>query len=192
MKPLSLSKPHLIVMVGIPGAGKSMFAEHFADTFKALLVSSSLLQDAVGKDKISEADAHKAANFFLDQLFMTGATIIYDGAASTRTQRQELAKKAHAHDYTPIYVWVQTDPVEARHRATRKGGLSETEYESRLRRFSVPHQTERAVVISGKHTYPNQLKIVLKRLSEGHQEAVTQSPVPERTSVAERRNIMIR
>lgn len=180
MKPLSLSKPHLIVMVGIPGAGKSAFAEHFAETFKALLVSSSVIQEKLGPEA-NRSVAQKAANYFLDQLFITDATIVYDGSSDTRTERQELARRARAAGYTPILVWVQTDPVEAHHRATRRGGLSDAEYDARLRRFSVPHPSEHVVVISGKHTYPSQLKIVLKRLSETHQIAADgKTSVPER------------
>lgn len=195
MKPLSLSKPHLIVMVGIPGAGKSAFAEHFAETFKALLVSSSVIQEELGPEANSIV-AQKATNFFLDQLFLTDATIVYDGASDTRTERQELARRARAAGYTPIFVWVQTDPVEAHHRATRRGGLSDTEYDARLRRFSVPHPSENVLVISGKHTYSSQLKIVLKRLSETHKITVINQPTtPERSTQSERprnRNIMIR
>ena len=41
---LSPESPHAVIMIGIPGAGKSTFAEHFADTFKALIVSQTTLQ----------------------------------------------------------------------------------------------------------------------------------------------------
>jgi len=51
MKPLSLSKPHVIVTVGIPGSGKSFFAEHFAATFKAPLISGERIRKELFGDK---------------------------------------------------------------------------------------------------------------------------------------------
>ncbi|MBI3889304.1 hypothetical protein HY312_01855 [Candidatus Saccharibacteria bacterium] len=35
MKSLNLTKPHLIVVVGIPGAGKTYFGQQFSTTFNA-------------------------------------------------------------------------------------------------------------------------------------------------------------
>ena len=39
MKPPIPAIPHVILMIGIPGAGKSTFAERFSETFQAPIVS---------------------------------------------------------------------------------------------------------------------------------------------------------
>src|ERR1700744_5950249 len=124
MKPLSLSHPHLIIMIGIPGSGKSMFAEHFSQTFNAPLVSHPQLQQMIfGAKYGSQAEEEKAVEgsyVVLSELLKTNQTVIYEDATGSRPYRQELAKKAAKAGYTPLFVWVQTDSAEASRRALRK------------------------------------------------------------------------
>ena len=49
MKSLQLDKPHAIVMVGIPGSGKSFFADKFSAMFNAPYVEQMVL-DHLAKD----------------------------------------------------------------------------------------------------------------------------------------------
>ncbi|HET6747281.1 MAG TPA: AAA family ATPase [Candidatus Saccharimonadales bacterium] len=172
MKHLSLAKPHLIVTVGIPGCGKSFFAEKFASTFGAPRVSQEKLADFV------QGDIKAVMELQLDELLKTNQSIIYDGAAESRTERSELAKKARQAGYSILYVWVQTDEATAKARfmQTHKHSSSE-EYTKALKHFTPPNTIEKPLVVSGKHTYATQAKVVLKRLSaprteiSGHQKA---------------------
>ena len=67
-------------------------------------------------------------------------------------------------------MWVQTDTNESHRRATKpypKGsGMSSEEFDDLVAQFEAPHPKEHAIVISGKHTYATQLKIVLKQLAQ--------------------------
>ncbi len=195
MKPLSLSRPHLIVMVGISGAGKSQFAAQFAEVFKAPLVNRDAILEQIfpgtqaGRPQIEAANG--VSRYLLDQLLKTGQTVVFDGASDTRPERLELAKAAKEAGYESLFVWVQTDPVEAKRRAIKLNkdrSLSSDEYESLLSRFRVPTASEKVVVISGKHTFASQLKIVLKRLAGEHAEAAAHAAIPPRPN----RNIIIR
>ncbi len=195
MKPLSLARPHLIVMVGISGAGKSQFATQFADVFKVPLISreQALTQifPGVNFDQSKSETADRANRYLLDQLLKTEQTIVYDGASDTRAERLELTKIAKAAGYEALFVWVQTDPLEAKRRAIKLNkarSLSSNQYEASLARFRVPTAAEKAVVISGKHTFASQLKIVLKNLSGDRAEAASRTIIPPRPS----RNIIIR
>ena len=173
MKPLSLSRPHLIVMIGIPGSGKSTFAERFSETFKAPLVSQADLHDIIFGSRYgaveSEDKAIELADTILNELVKTGQTIIYEDNSGSRIRRQELAKLATSTGYRPTFVWVQTDSIEATRRSLRKGKdtlpLSPELFQAAVARFTIPVASEQAVVISGKHTYANQLKNVLRNLS---------------------------
>lgn len=191
MKPLSLSAPHLIVMVGIPGSGKSFFAEHFATTFNAPYVSAEKIMTDLG---VPREASGAVANHLLEQLFKTGQTVIYEGDSDTRSNRLDMAKAARAHGYDPLLVWVQTESISAKQRATRSGrgsaAMTAEQFDSALKRFTPPNLSEKAVVISGKHTYASQLKIVLKRLAEGRADATT-NEVPARAA-NEGRRIVIR
>ncbi len=187
MKPLSPSQPHVIVMVGIPGSGKTQFAEKFAETFHA----PYLHYKKVAELAASNADSIKAlVEYQLDELLKTRQPIIIEGLTDTRVARTELNKKIRAAGYEPLLVWVQTDEAAAKTRATKKQknqtSLDEREFTQIVKRFSAPNAAEKPVVISGKHTYTSQIKPVLQRLSR----PPLASPVtPERPS---RRNIIIR
>lgn len=170
MKPLSSNKPHMIVVVGIPGSGKSFFAEHFAATFKAPLISYDRLRTELTTDCDDNVIAGNIANYLLEEVLKTGRTVVYDGQTDLRTERALVAKKSRDSGYEPLFIWVQTESVTAKKRATKpnpdKTNLSIEQFDIKFRRFSPPHQTEKAIVISGKHTYNSQLKIVLKHLVE--------------------------
>ncbi len=189
MKPQTTTTPHVIIMVGIPGAGKSTFAEHFATTFQAPIINHSLIRDIVEHD---DARAQQLAGLMLDELLKTHRTLIYEGPTQTKGSRVELTRKITDAGYKPLLVWVQTESVEAQRRATKKqkshSAMTAEEFETAIKRFSPPHVNEKAIVISGKHTYATQLKIILKHLA-GQQQA-EQIVVPPRVRSA--RNIILR
>lgn len=168
MKSLSLSQPHLLIMVGIPGSGKSFFAEKFSDMFHAPCVSYEKIAE-ISNDQ--ESSARYMAHL-LHELFKTRHTIIVDGLADTRAQRAELKHLANTAGYKSLYIWVQTDEVTAKARKIKqlnKGERhgAEYEYEKLASTFAIPVASERpVVVISGKHTYATQAKAVLKKLAQ--------------------------
>ncbi len=196
MKPLSLSKPHIIIMVGIPGAGKTFFAENFANTFKAPIISFDRIKKnifgKINSDKTQDIIASKTAHYLLEEVLKTGRTAVYDGSTDTRTERLIVTKKSKEYGYEPLFVWVQTENLTSKKRATKNNdegsNLTPEEFESRLKHFSQPHYTEKAIVISGKHTYNSQLKIVLRRLVEPRANAA----VVATTRIANHRNSLIR
>ena len=48
MKSLSLAKPLVLVVIGLPGAGKSFFARQFSETFGAPMVSGDRIRHVLG------------------------------------------------------------------------------------------------------------------------------------------------
>jgi predicted kinase len=190
MKSLSLSKPHLLIMVGIPGSGKSFFAEKFSEMFHAPYVSYDRIMD------VGEGNAEQAARYMtylLHELIKTGQTLVVDGLADTRAQRAELKHLAHVAGYKPLFIWVQTDVATAKARAlktsTDKGrGMTPHEYDQVAGYFMPLSAMEKPVVISGKHTYATQARIVLKNLAAPR----GQAPPSDRGDPPGRRNIIIR
>lgn len=198
MKSLSLTTPHMIIMVGIPGSGKSFFAHQFGDTFHAPVVSSDLIASLTNASALAVA---KLAYYQIDELLKTRQSIIVDGLAANRVERSELIKRAQAAGYEPLYIWIQTDTLTAKMRVTkdktRPDAVRSVEaYDKLLQRFVEPSPAERAIVLSGKHTYATQARIVLKKLSAPRAEAVAQETLPQRaepvSATRTARNITVR
>lgn len=190
MKPLTSATPHAVIMVGIPGSGKSAFAERFSQTFQAPLVSQTSLEKKYG---LTEANARALQLDILKEFLKTNKTVLIDGGFALRAKRLELYKFLSKAGYKPFTVWVQTDPKEARFRAAKaypKGsGLTEDEFDVLVKKFQAPTATEKPIVISGKHTYATQLKVVLKQLSL----AAERPDLPEEKPVRPRgRQVVIR
>lgn len=194
MKRLSLNKPHLIVMVGVPGSGKSFFAEKFAETFGAPYINyEKILQYTSDPSQLESLLCYQ-----LEELLKTGQPIMLEGLSDTRAERLELSRAAKEKGYETLFIWVQTDPTTAKNRTIRETKnksnrtLSSEEYDRAAKRFTPPHATEKSVVLSGKHTYATQARVVLKKLSEPRAEISAHSAAPIRSAANGRRNITIR
>jgi len=172
MKPLTPNNPHAIIMLGIPGSGKSAFADRFAETFQAPIINQSLLMRTTS---LSESAIVPVVDSFLTEILKTNRTFLFEGATTTKATRDALAKKLRAANYTPLFVWVQTESLESKRRALKPfpqgSGLTESQFDAAVASFQAPVAAEQPVVVSGKHTYASQLKIVLKHLSLARPEA---------------------
>ncbi len=160
-----------------------MFAEKFADTFNAPYIHYVELQKLVETDAMAE----KVANYVLLQLMLTRQLIIIDGPGDRLADRREIVKFAQKHGYTPLFVWVQTEPATAEARAvhSRTATMTKDQFDARVAEFENPIDKEPVLVISGKHAYLSQARSVLKRLAQGapaapSKPAAVQRPVPIR------------
>ena len=185
MKPLSLSRPLVIMMLGVPGAGKSFFARQFSDTFGAPVVSIDRLRYELFAEseysKDEEVIVDRVATLQIEELVKTSKTFIVDGVIGTRVNRANIEKMAKQNGYGTLIIWVQTDPQTTKVRSLKRNpkrpfneynvSLSPEVYEKLARRVSPPLPREPYIVISGKHTYATQAKIVLKKLVSPHNES---------------------
>lgn len=189
MKPLTAASPHAIIMIGIPGSGKSTFADRFADTFQALIVSQTKLQREYG---LNRENAERLRDGMLAEFMKTTRTLVIDGGLDERPKREDMVRKLVKAGYRPLIVWVQTDTNEAHRRATKPyphgSGLQSDDFDYLLDHFDAPSEKEKMVVISGKHTYASQLKIILKQLAtpDHTQPKVPLSPKEQVTKVTVR------
>ncbi len=173
MKSLQLNKPHLIVVIGLPGSGKSFFASKFSNMFNAPYIDYAFYRDLASSTKACSA----IVNDVLEKLLQTKQTIIIEGPGSTLEGRRELRRLARKNNYELLFVWVQTDRAVAEKRAVkRKNGISPREFEQRVKRFHPLEKNESYLVISGKHTHQTQARTVLKKLATEKSPASPQIP----------------
>lgn len=161
MKSLSLATPHAIIMVGIVGSGKTFFASKFAQTFGAPYINEFDIRQYAADE---ESTVH-LVELMIEQATRTKSTIVLEVDSASRTHRTALAKALKDVGYKPFLVWVQTDQATAKSRAAKSSALSSRQFAESLKDFSPPHPSEDALVISGKHTYATQARVVLKKLS---------------------------
>lgn len=178
MKSLITSRPMVVLMVGIPGSGKSFFAQKFSDLFHTPVVSFDKLHYLLFSEptfsKEEEVLVANLMNCQIQELFKTQRTFIVDGAMNTKMARLEIAKAARTHEYGLLVVWVQTDSASSRYRALNRSKkrsedkynflLTSEQFESFAKRITPPDNREDHVVISGKHTFASQAKAVLKKI----------------------------
>ncbi|MFZ1302213.1 MAG: AAA family ATPase [Candidatus Microsaccharimonas sp.] len=187
MKPLTPASPHAIIMVGIPGSGKSTFAEHFAETFHAPIINEARIAFEAGLDP-ERTDI--VSHFLLTEILKANKTFLYEATDLTKAKRAEFTKTVIKAGYRPLLVWVQTEANEAKRRATKPqptgSGLSDEEFDAAFYKFQAPGEQEKVVVISGKHTYASQLKIVLKQLAGSRPDTPINPPAPRTGNIVVR------
>ncbi|HUO61950.1 MAG TPA: AAA family ATPase [Candidatus Bathyarchaeia archaeon] len=174
MKSLQLSKPHLLVVIGIPGAGKSAFATAFAKMFTAPLIDYAEVLQLAGDGSLAKT----FIDYTTRQLLMTQQTIVIDGPGNKAKDRREFVNLALKHGYATVFVWVQTEQATAENRAvhSRTATMTLDQFDEGVLAFENPTKGEPVIVISGKHTYPSQARTVLKRL-------VAERPVATATQI---------
>lgn len=166
MKPLRIAHPHLIILSGIPGSGKSTFAEQFAKTFAIPFIDPKKYTRYVS----SEKDRMELATVVAEQLIASNQSVMIETTVGTRSERTKLVNLAKKHGYTPMIIWLQVSPSVAKQRSLKSAGERDTDgryFAHAMQMFSQPHEAERPVVLSGMHTFSTQAQAILKRLSAG-------------------------
>ena len=199
MEALTLSSPMVIEVVGLPGSGKSFFASQFANTFGAALVSQdkirwTLFAHHTYSDN-ENAMVEQVADLMITELLRTKKTFVLDGGYNTAAARRALATRAHHNGYRVLTIVVQTDEPTSKRRATKrsdkkpgdqyKQSLTEAQFEQAKKLYEEPSTSlPDVVVISGKHTYNTQAKIVLRKMIEISGQSAAEAPANNHTTAA--------
>ncbi|HSW90777.1 MAG TPA: AAA family ATPase [Candidatus Saccharimonadales bacterium] len=173
MRSLHLTRPRAIMMVGVPGSGKSFFASQFSHTFSTPFIDSETI-NAITGDRVASG---RIIALLLIEICKTNQTFILEGNSETKTLRTEFAEFAKRHGYDPLFIWVQADPIISRQRSAKKGRNKES-YESTLRRFEAPADAEKALVVSGRHTYATQVRMVLNHIGNDNRPPIAHERQP--------------
>ena len=165
------STPYLVIVIGLPGAGKTYFARQFARQLAVPFIDIDelflRLPPHVSQDTGLLQELHTGVALYLGELMKTNKTLIFEGATDNHSERASLIKLARSNGYRPLVVWVQTDKPtrQYRQRELAKTFANYTVLAAyRESVFSPPRNNEVCTVISGKHTFTTQSHKVLQKL----------------------------
>jgi predicted kinase len=151
-------KPFAILIFGAPGSGKSWFAEQFSERFKCPFLD-------FGRYGIGYAGAAGVT----EQVAKCGQNLVIEGCLDAERQRNDIRRRLKKAGYRTALVWVQVDATTMKRRLTQKYKTVEKAklaFETRYEHMEAPADIEKPLVISGKHTFSTQLKVVLAKLSQ--------------------------
>lgn len=177
---LSGMQPLLVLVVGIPGSGKSFFARQFADSYRFFNIDVGRYEGQLEGLKPSNKEVTELAKRLTDSTFEQALKsfkhIVLEGPFNSAKEREAVLRKATKAGFGTLIVWVQTDEETAEARALNRDrrrpddknslNLSRAELDVLTKSFQKPNpKKENFVVISGKHDFKSQGVIVLKKIA---------------------------
>lgn len=156
------TKPRALLIFGAPCSGKTTFAEKFGKKFGLAYYDFDELSDQYG---FSRQDIL----VILEQILKTKQTIVLEGGLNTEKERIEMRNLLRNHGYEPSLIWIQTDVSTIRTRLkTKFKSVSKAKefYEAAVENIEAPGENEKAIILSGKHTFETQTRHVVTGLAD--------------------------
>ncbi len=221
MQKTKLTRPALIMLLGIPGSGKSYTASNLANLLGLAHVSSDKIRSSLFEKPNYSREEHQIiiTQMLLqtEEFMRLGVPVVFDISLNRLAERRALRDLARKHDALPVLIWLQIDQDSARERAQNKdkrraedkytAAIGNEVFDMYVNAFQPP-QSEDYLVVSGKHTFDSQKSSILRRMRElgliDDETLKPHIPKPELMNLAaqaraqagrvdySRRNIMIR
>lgn len=156
------------MVYGAPGAGKTYFAEQFSEKFRAPFINTTNLRRQIFKkpsfNTTEDKEMQLLSNCVLGDILRSGVMVLLEGGIDTRQDRKRIITLANEAGYQPLLVWVQTDPKTTKSRA-RAAHMAAKQFDEIVNKLETPQAAEKPIVISGKHTFDTQVRVILRQLS---------------------------
>lgn len=187
-----MTKPLLIMFVGIPGSGKTTFAKNIAATLHAVTLNSDSIRidmwgslEAIRETHATPEERKKtnkltfgAMNYAARQILHTGTSVVYDCNANHRWERDEKHEIARQQDAISVIVRIQVPYEVSFHRIQHRDEshdqrkfVSVEKAKGVLDRFmheiEEPHADELTVHINGEDPFEQQF-VEFQRQLESH------------------------
>jgi predicted kinase len=180
MAKITPAKPFLIMLYGLPGAGKTYFARQLSERMQlAHLQADRIRAELFEKPRYDRQENEvvmQLMNYMAGEFLAAGMSVIYDAnmmRGASRRQLRDLARQMRAQ---PVLVWFQIDADSAFQRnAKRDRRRIDDKFSDRMDRQTFdsiaahmqnPGPSEEYVVISGKHLFATQFGAVSRKLRE--------------------------
>lgn len=137
-------KPRFIMLVGVPGSGKSTFAESMLDYNTKHITSDGIRKELYG-DENCQDDHNRVFNLMYERTLdalKNGYNVVYDATNITRKNRKSILDRLPAYVtkecvivWAPIDVCIERDSI-------RERTVGKAVIEKMLRRFEAPFYDE--------------------------------------------------
>lgn len=128
-----MSQPLLILVMGLPGTGKSYFARHLAEKIGAEYLNTDMIRDNLGLrgqyDAASKQKVYDRLYREAEQQLKEGITVIVDGTFHQRERRKELRAVAQANNALLQFIVITAKEELIKERTARKRAYSEADFE---------------------------------------------------------------
>ncbi len=170
----------LFYMIGLPGAGKTTFAQNFAKQ----LGIDHIYGDRIGYELFTHPrftpDEVQLVRSTMEQRVVQGLrqgkSVVYDAMLHNAAVRQNLANIALSHGRQAVGIWLQTPEKRARDRAGAgrfadfakdyKRIVPKEVFDRHLGMFEEPNHTERVIQLWGTATFTMQYASLRKQLRD--------------------------
>jgi len=134
MLPQPQVNPPLIVVSGLPGAGKSFFCRKLAERLPCLVLASDTLRKVLFPSaQYSEAENRRlfsACHVLIEELLRNGIPIVFDATNLLERHREFLYRAADRAGAKLILVWVEAPTEVVRQRLLAREKAAAPEYDS--------------------------------------------------------------
>lgn len=170
----------LFYMIGLPGSGKTTFAQNFAKQLHADHIYGDRIGYELFKQPRFTPDEVQLVRSTMEQRVIhglrQGKSVVYDAMLHNVAVRQSLADIALTHGRQAVGIWVQTPENTARVRAGTvrfadfakdyKRIVPKEVFDRHLGMFEPPMHNERIVQVWGTATFTMQYASVRKQLRD--------------------------
>lgn len=177
MSKLVTNKPVLIMLYGLPGSGKTHFAQELTEVLNAAHVQGDRIRHELFEqpryDKQENGVVTHLMEYMAQEFLNAGVSVIYDTNAMRLVQRRAVRDIARKSKAEPMMVWLQIDNDSAYARTSTRDrrrsadkyarAYSREEFNQIVVNMQRP-QHEDYIVVSGKHTFPMQRSAIVKKL----------------------------
>lgn len=130
---MSLSKPVLAVIFGLPGTGKTTMARSLSDALKARHLNTDMLREALGKrDRYAKEDKAEVYRRLLGQAeayLANGKDLVVDGTFSLEVYRDSIRKLAERTGASLKWIRTMASEEAVRARVSEKRPYTQADFE---------------------------------------------------------------
>lgn len=180
MGKLQLVRPTLFLLYGFPGSGKTYFARQLCDELQAAHVQSDRIRSELFEephfDKQENQVVTELMQYMTEEFLGAGVSVVFDVNAMRVAQRRALRDMARKAKAESMLIWFQIDAETAYVRNAKRDrrktddkyspGLNREQFDKLASGMQNPVNTEKYIVVSGKHTYQTQRSAVIRKLYE--------------------------